>query len=70
MRRHDDLQTLFPLAAGMLGLFMGCAAFAQSSDRVNFAAGNDNAAVEAWVTGHECATTCWARRRVRPWACR
>lgn len=35
-----------------MGLFMGCAALAQSSDRVNFAAGNDNAAVEASVTGH------------------
>ena len=34
-----------------MGLFIGCAAFAQSSERVNFAAGNDNAAVEASVTG-------------------
>lgn len=34
-----------------MALAIGCAAFAQSSERVNFAAGNDNAAIEASVTG-------------------
>ena len=39
------------ITGAAVGLFIGCVAFAQSSDRVNFAASNDNAAVEASVTG-------------------
>ena len=40
----------FPLAAGMLALLIGGAALAQGPERVNFASGNDNTAVEASVT--------------------
>ena len=43
----------FPLAAGMLALLIGSAALAQGPERVNFASGNDNTAVEASVTGND-----------------
>ena len=35
----------------VLAVVVGCAAYAQSSERVRFATGNDNAAVEASVKG-------------------
>lgn len=44
-------RTLLTLAAGVFALFIGGAALAQNAERVNFASGNDNAAVEASVTG-------------------
>ena len=43
----------FPLAAGMLALLIGGAALAQGPERVNFASGNDNAAIEASITGND-----------------